>query len=242
MNAFNSNVVLLLLVLLQASIPVLTARVKPVFPLNPFHQTRAIVQPAFLSSVTLVTSLMTTSLGRVKAMEGFGVDKSGLLRPCDGTCISSQDDRPEYFIPPLCYDGNFQFVRLKLLDFISRKMPNAQIVSGGADIDVNENVDKEVIEASQRYIRAIVKEDEIIDDVEFYFTPNDNTIQFRILRRGGKFDLLGENRKIIERIKQALNLDYVPVLRNRQRAVIFFESPLDTFGPPSTIFDQGDFQ
>lgn len=75
-----------------------------------------------------------------------------------------------------------------------------------------------------------------VDDTEFYLTPNDATVQFRSARRASKLTAsplgdFGANKKRMEDIRVALHWEKVPVLRNRKRAFLFFESPLDTFGP-----------
>lgn len=168
-----------------------------------------------------------------RAPSVLGVDKSGLLRQCYDTCLSSQDDRPEFFIAPLCYDGTFDTIRLRLLDYIQHSIPNCEVVSGGAPLDHSSD------NSSGRYIRAVITtNNQLTDDLEFYFTPNDSTIQFRYMRRNGKLDLGGAMRKRVDEIKTALNLDYVPILRNRRRALVFFESPFDSFGPPTSMLDQ----
>ena len=72
--------------------------------------------------------------------------------------------------------------------------------------------------------------------VEFYFTPNDDIIQYRSLRRQGG-DFLGrDQRDRVEQIRKELRFENIAVLRNRQ-SLFFLESPLDQFGPPSSIFD-----
>ena len=74
---------------------------------------------------------------------------------------------------------------------------------------------------------------------EFYFTPNDTTVQFRIgtlsLGSGGS-GLLNSSLKNMERselIRKKLRYTKIPVLRNRKRSFFFGESDLDTFGPGS---------
>ena len=91
-----------------------------------------------------------------------------------------------------------------------------------------------------RYIRAEVidKSNTYEDDLEFYFTPNDSTIQYRSLRRKG-YDILGlENKNRIEKMRLALRFLNIPILRNRRRVLFFVESPLDSFGPPTIMFDK----
>ncbi len=93
-----------------------------------------------------------------------------------------------------------------------------------------------------------------MDEVQFYFTPNDNTIQFRSVRHrrgsssgcggsgggvlfGGLGSDFGEARRRLKDIRIALGLEKVPVLRNRRR-VFFVESLFDTFGPPTIQFER----
>merc|ERR1711908_259067 len=68
-----------------------------------------------------------------------------------------------------------------------------------------------------------------IDDAEFFFTPNDVLVQFKSVRRSGTD--FGANRKRLEKARIALGWEKVPVLRNRRRALVVVESPLDSFGP-----------
>lgn len=74
----------------------------------------------------------------------------------------------------------------------------------------------------------------VIDDAEFFFPINDTLIQFRAARRGdfGRVASdFGANRKRLEQARIALGYEKVPVLRNRRRALVVVESPLDSFGP-----------
>jgi len=57
---------------------------------------------------------------------------------------------------------------------------------------------------------------EVYDETEFYFTPNDNTIQFRSIRSGNSVPDFGSNRNRLEKLRIALNFESVPVLRNRR--------------------------
>lgn len=76
-----------------------------------------------------------------------------------------------------------------------------------------------------------------VDDTELYFTPNDNTIQFRSCRRGNVFSDFGANSKRMEKIRIGLCLEQIPILRNRRRKFVFGESPFDDFGPPTIMFE-----
>ena len=75
---------------------------------------------------------------------------------------------------------------------------------------------------------------------EFYFTENDTTVQYRLASlgggTGGPASALSGGIRNIERselIRKELKFLKVPVIRNRQRTLLFFESDLDTFGPGS---------
>jgi len=165
----------------------------------------------------------------VQQSRGPGVDATGLLRPCTGMCLSSQDDRPQHFIPPLCYDGpSYETFAARLVDFIERQIPGSKIVSKKQD--------------NPRYLRVLVQDHEsnrFVDELEFYFTPNDNTIQFRFEHLKGKTDFSGTNRRRIEAIVKDLGLDYVPVIRFRKQQWWSFglDTPFDEFGP-SLPYDQ----
>ena len=76
------------------------------------------------------------------------------------------------------------------------------------------------------------------DDLEFYFTPNDSTIQYRSMRRKGVDIFALENKNRIEKMRIALRFQNIPILRNRRRVLFFVESPLDSFGPPTIMFDK----
>lgn len=170
----------------------------------------------------------------------LGVDRTGLFKLCpeDPTfsgCISSQDDRPVCFIAPWEFDGPWLNTRRKLLAYL-QTLPGLRIVSGIETLGpVGEIEDDE----PSRYIRAVVENPSkrFVDDLEFYFTPSDSIIQYRSIRREG-FDFLArENRDRLEKIRKALRLESIPVLRNRKSSLLFMESPIDTFGPPSVMFE-----
>jgi uncharacterized protein (DUF1499 family) len=176
-----------------------------------------------LMSVTVASTKVLAEEGRPQ----LGVDKEGLLQVCPSNafsgCTSSQDDRPSFFLAPWSYDGGYELARIKLLSHISA-MTGANIIEQ---------------DQQSRYVRVeFTNKDASVDDTEFYFTPGDCTIQFRSNRRGNVVSDLGVNRRRIENIRISLKLDSVPVLRNRRRKLIFVESPLDDFGPPTIMFDK----
>lgn len=73
---------------------------------------------------------------------------------------------------------------------------------------------------------------------EFYFTPNDTTVQYRVASVGDRFQNSLASLKNMERcemIRKQLRYLKIPVLRNRSRSLFFGESDLDTFGPGSAM-------
>ena len=146
-----------------------------------------------------------------------------------------------YFLFRLFDVGDFINAKRKVLRYLST-VSGLLITSGGdAEIPLGENLEFLPREENQsRYIRAVVtdKTNSFEDDLEFYFTPNDSTIQYRGLRRKG-YDLFGlDNRNRIEKMRLALRFLNIPILRNRRRVLFFVESPLDSFGPPTIMFDK----
>ena len=136
---------------------------------------------------------------------------NGLLRTCAPTtwaCVSTQDDAPASFIEPWSYETGEATARERLLTAVQLE---------GGTID----------QLDGRYLRVLFGTDEI----EFYFTEGDYTIQ---VRADGihhpKFDW-GRNRRRAERLRRASGFESIPVLRGRTRKLPFLESPLDEFAP-----------
>jgi hypothetical protein len=158
----------------------------------------------------------------------------GLLADCPHTkafggnagCTSSQDDTPGIFSEPWDYsesnslDWQDQMRLLVSAILLSRR-------SDQVEIDVQEG----------RYLRVIFTDKRETSIGEFYFTPNDFTVQFRIAaQRGTGGGLVSSSIRNIERaelIRKELRYLKLPVLRNRKRSLFFVESDLDTFGPGS---------
>ena len=226
------------------------------------HQISSIQRQSVRRYLATVTALVTTAavvpvLARaaVLAPPALGVDDSGMLRPCPedaSRCVSSQDDRPRCFLAPWEYDGEWVTTRNRLVTYVL-SLPGARLVAGGGDDSATGK------DEAGRYLRFEVAGTDVastpsVDDLEFYFTPNDAIVQYRSLRREGS-DFLGrENRARIEAIRRALKvwqstyflpiphrgplttntlmhacwqLENITVLRNRARALWFMESPFD---------------
>jgi hypothetical protein len=114
----------------------------------------------------------------------------------------------------------------------------------------NKRGDKvETILQQGRYLRVLFTDGKTGEQSngEFYFTPNDTTVQFRVgtiypANSGGSvgmaagtyfFSASTNNMDRCEMIRKELRYTKVPVLRNRKRALFFVESDFDTFGPGS---------
>ncbi len=92
-----------------------------------------------------------------------------------------------------------------------------------------------ILNQSGRYIRFLFTDGKTGEESlgEFYFTPNDTTVQFRLgtLNNKGPVTQSMRNLERCEMIRKELRYQKIPVLRNRKRALFFVESDFDTFGP-----------
>jgi Protein of unknown function (DUF1499) len=139
-----------------------------------------------------------------------------------------------------CITGSYLNAKKKVLQYLST-ISGLTVISGGTNPAMGGTLDfQEPEENTSRYIRAEIvdKKKFFEDDLEFYFTPNDNTVQYRALRRVGVDLLALENKNRIEKMRLALRFSNIPILRNRRRVLFFVESPLDSFGPPTIMFDK----
>jgi uncharacterized protein (DUF1499 family) len=122
------------------------------------------------------------------ASSSLGVDHGRLSScPASPNCVVSQDADAKHTIEPIPYHGDRNTVRetlLKVLTVVPRT---------------------EVIEQTDDYIHALSKSRifKFIDDVEFYFPPNESVIHVRSASRVGDSDL-GVNRRRVEQIRLAL--------------------------------------
>eukprot|EP00600_Ochromonadales_sp_CCMP1393_P004412 CAMPEP_0174962180 /NCGR_PEP_ID=MMETSP0004_2-20121128/4646_1 /TAXON_ID=420556 /ORGANISM="Ochromonas sp., Strain CCMP1393" /LENGTH=286 /DNA_ID=CAMNT_0016210695 /DNA_START=667 /DNA_END=1530 /DNA_ORIENTATION=- len=197
-----------------------------------------------LACFSIVTSIPTKLLADdiLSGPDAVGIDAKGLFALCPNeelsmsllgsSCVSTQDDRPSYFMAPWTYDGKTGTAKSILLDRIVA-IKGSKLVKIPGDTAVD-NVERLIV------VEFRNSEDNTVDDAEFYFTPNDSTIQFRSIRRGKTADF-GKNRRRMESLRKSLipaGFEEVPVLRNRKRVLFFVESPLDAFGPPTNGFDR----
>lgn len=175
----------------------------------------------------------------------------GLLADCPHSafqssagCVSSQDDTPGVFAEPWDYSED---------DSLLAQMSSRSSTADDAAMIVLDKIQTvlqllslrrgdqvQTVLQQGRYLRVAILDGRSSEEVtgEFYITPNDTTVQFRIAgtpgsstRRGGG----GSSLRSIERaesIRKELRFLKLPVLRNRQRSLLFVESDLlDRFGP-----------
>jgi hypothetical protein len=152
-------------------------------------------------------------------------------------CTSSQDDTPGIFSEPWDYSESPINKSLDYSDQMRVLRPTLEKVAARRG-------DKcEILIENNRYLRALIIDRTSSEKsiAEFYFTPNDVTVQFRIgsivaNEMNGKTLLRGSSLRNIERgemIRKELRYLKIPVLRNRKRFLFFAESDLDQFGPGS---------
>ena len=158
----------------------------------------------------------------------------GLLADCPHSpglgagCTSSQDDTPGIFSVPWDYseennlDWKGQMQQLKTA---------LQITSSKAGDEITFEYE------NGRYLRVLFVDGKSGEQSvgEFYFTPDDTTVQFRVGSLKLTGGALASKRNIdrCETIRKALRYQKLPVLRNRMRSLFFIESDFDTFGPGS---------
>jgi len=191
---------------------------------NTLLHSRRVLIGGFASGAALLTT-------DVLAAETIGKDPScndslclgvwdGLLADCPhggrsfSGCTSSQDDTPGIFSEPWDYS---EAASLRYEDQMDRLVSLLQLQM------------TKILVQEGRYLRVAFGEAAI---GEFYFTPNDTTVQFRI-EANPKSGLSTKSIERAERIRKELKYDKLPVLRNRKRSLFFVESDLDTFGPGS---------
>lgn len=141
----------------------------------------------------------------------------GLLADCLGrSCASTQDDRPEYFLPPWDLDGSKDPLDRVLLACRQRKDFSAVV---SYDVPAG-------------YLRVAFVDGATLDDVEFLKTANDDTMQLRSSPRAPSLFSASQPARL-EELRKALGYQPLAVIRNRRRALFFVESKLDSFGPSS---------
>jgi uncharacterized protein (DUF1499 family) len=153
---------------------------------------RAFAQRLLLSITFAIFLTLTISLifpaATWAVSSGLGVNNGHLSScPASDNCVVSQDADSKHAIDPIAYHIDRNAARdtlLKVLTVVPRT---------------------EVIEQTNNYIHALSKSRifKFVDDVEFYFPPNESVIHLRSASRVGESDL-GVNRRRLEQIRLAL--------------------------------------
>jgi Protein of unknown function (DUF1499) len=155
-------------------------------------------------------------------------------------CTSSQDDTPGIFAEPWDYSEN--------VDLNWEQQMN-NLVSTIEQVAAKRGDTVRIILQQGRYLRVVFQDGNSGEASvgEFYFTPNDTTVQFRVasLRQQKGSGVAGvdlllsstsqKNMERAESIRRELSFLKLPVLRNRKRSLFFVESNFDTFGPGSAM-------
>jgi len=157
----------------------------------------------------------------------------GLLADCPHSnmrqgagCTSSQDDTPGIFSEPWDYSESSS---LDWQDQMKLLVPTIQLTSSKRKDQV------QILLQDGRYLRVLFTDARSGEESigEFYFTPNDTTVQFRVGANEGPTLSSLRNIERCEMIRKEMGYLKLPVLRNRRRSLFFGESDLDTFGPGS---------
>ncbi|MDZ7959155.1 MAG: DUF1499 domain-containing protein [Aulosira sp. DedQUE10] len=137
--------------------------------------------------LTLMMSLLLPTASWAAA-SGLGVNNGHLSTcPASPNCVVSQDADAKHTIDPIAYHVDRDTAKKTLLKVLT-VVPRT-----------------EVIEQTDNYIYALSKSRifKFVDDVEFYFPPNESVIHLRSASRIGDSDL-GVNRRRLEQIRLAL--------------------------------------
>jgi hypothetical protein len=149
-------------------------------------------------------------------------------------CVSSQDDTPGVFAEPWDYSEEDYLFKEDTEQLVMKKIvASIQLVSAKRKDQVR------IVQQENRYLRVVFTDGRSQEQSigEFYITPNDTTVQFRVTSLNtagfGKSFTSLRNMDRAELIRKELRFLKLPVLRNRKRSLFFVESDLDTFGPGS---------
>ena len=221
--------------------------------------------PVMLPSVSFITSLPANAAETIGKDESCN-DASclgawdGLLADCPhkkrsdlflgnwgAGCVSSQDDTPGIFAEPWDYSENIPLASSITSESSVGTIPDDetvyknqmdQLILTLESISRQHGDDLKILNQEGRYIRVLFTDGSSGEKSigEFYFTPQDTTVQFRLgsSTQGISANVFGRslsNMERSERLRKALRYLKVPVLRNRKQRLFFVESDLDGFGP-----------
>jgi uncharacterized protein (DUF1499 family) len=154
-------------------------------------QSAQLTRSAVLHNLAAAAGVASVAAATAANAEELGVvNDLFALCPPTPTCVSSQDDRADTFAAPWAYEVSTSRAMQLVADYVGF-MAGANIVA-----------------KTDRYLRATVANSGVTDDLEFYMTPGDYTVQFRANRRDGFTDL-GQNRRRMEAMRIALGFEQV---------------------------------
>ena len=242
------------------------------------HRRQCISQTIMASSLILMPpESKILSNAKANAAETIGKDPNcndasclgvwdGLLADCPhdnlnaislpfGTtsgCASSQDDTPGVFAEPWDYSDAI-LRKTQEEDSYDEEQMNL-LISAIQLVSAKRGDLVDILMKEGRYLRVKFTDANTLEESigEFYFTPNDTTVQFRVSSLLSSSTLQSKDyppsrprRALLtttssirnidrcELIRKQLRYTKLPVLRNRKRALFFVESDWDTFGPGS---------
>lgn len=170
----------------------------------------AVTDPRFPRPAVLIALALGGCASVVQPQ--FGVQTGGVLYPCPASraCVSSQETHAERKVEALAYDGDRRDARADLIGAID-SFTGVRIVSSHRNYLRVEFPSKALKDRSpdEFYFAARAG----IDDVEFYFPPEERVIHVRSAARLGMIDA-GENRERVEALRRA----FAQLQAKRQRA------------------------
>ena len=123
--------------------------------------------------------------------QGSGSDDGvGMIKACPKSpnCISSLDEDPDHAITPLTYTGS----RAEAMACLKRVLASLKRTA--------------IVSETENYLHAEATSliFRFVDDVDFYFPPDEKTIHMRSASRVGYSDL-GVNRRRLEEIRRRMD-------------------------------------
>jgi uncharacterized protein (DUF1499 family) len=123
--------------------------------------------------------------------EAVATDRTEKFSPCPDSpnCVSSQSADNAHFIEPLHYTADTADARQQLIDILEN-LKRVQLVK----------IEMDYIHAE---FRSLIFR--FVDDVEFYFSPEEKIIHLKSASRSGYYDF-GTNRRRLERLRSTFRI------------------------------------
>lgn len=123
--------------------------------------------------------------------EAGATDRTEIFSPCPDSpnCVSSQSADNAHFIDPLHYTADTADARQQLIDILEN-LKRVQLAK----------IEMDYIHAE---FRSLIFR--FVDDVEFYFSPEEKIIHLKSASRSGYYDF-GANRRRVERLRSTFKI------------------------------------